>query len=294
MVVGTEEGVFILAPQATGPVLADLGWPGSAATAVASPAPGVVLAATSHGVLRLAAGPGGWADAGWADGGLPGVEIAALTAVSGRAVAATRDGAMYQATEPGSGPPAWSALPAPPAAASVLLIAGDRMYAATASDVLMLGPGGTWQPAGQGAPAGVTSLAIGSDSTVWAGSPLGVASLPPQAGEWREDPNDILGDGVTALAMTPDGRLAAAASQGIWARSAAGAWEAVADPGAASLNALAYAADGTLWAAASDAALILPQAAAAPVAVRPASVFAGLTVQADDLAKLDQGGCRPP
>ncbi len=290
VVTGTAEGVFILAPQAAGPVLADQGWPGGAATAVASPSPGVVLAATPHGVLRLAAGPGNWADAGWTDGGLPGLEIVALTAGSGRVVAATRGGAIYQATEPVSGQPAWSALPAPPAAASVLLIAGDHTYAATASDVLMLAPGGTWQPAGQGGPAGVTSLAVGSDGTVWAGSPLGVASLPPQAGEWREDPNAVLGGGVTALAMTPDGRLAAATPQGIWARSAAGTWEAVADPGAASLNALACAADGTLWAAASDAALILPQAAAVPVAVRPAAVFADLPVQADDLATLDQGG----
>jgi hypothetical protein len=290
VVIGTAEGVFILAPQAAGPVLADRGWPGGAATAVASPAPGVVLAATPHGVLGLTAGPGNRADAGWADGGLPGLEIVALSAGSGRVVASTRGGAVYQATEPAAGRPAWSALPAPPAAASVLLIAGDRAYAATASDVLVLAPGGTWQPAGRGAPPGVTSLAVGSDSTVWAGSPLGVASLPPQAGQWREDPNAILGGGVTALAMTPDGRLTAATPQGIWARSAAGAWEAVADPGAVSLNALAYAADGTLWAAASDAALILPQAAAAPSAVRPAALFAGLPVQADDLATLDQGG----
>lgn len=290
VVIGTAEGVFILAPQAAGPLLADRGWPGGAAVAVASPTPGVLLAATPHGVLRLAAGPGNWADARWAAGGLPGLDIAALSAVSGRVVAATRGGAVYQATEPDSGQPAWSALPAPPAAASVLLIAGDRTYAATVSDVLVLAPGGSWQPAGQGAPPGVTSLAIGSDSTLWAGSPLGVASLPPQAGEWREDPNAILGGGVTALAVTSDGRLAAATPQGIWVRSAAGPWEAVADPGAVGLNALAYAADGTLWAAASDAALILPQAAAAPIAVRPAAVFADLPVQADDLATFDQGG----
>ena len=46
VVIGTGEGVFILAPQATRPVLADQGWPGGKAYAVASPVPGVVLAAT--------------------------------------------------------------------------------------------------------------------------------------------------------------------------------------------------------------------------------------------------------
>ena len=287
VVIGTGEGVFILAPHAPGPVLADQGWPGGAATAVASPAPGVVLAATPHGVLRLAAGA-----TGWTDGGLGGLTITALTAVPGRAVAATQGGAVFQATETGSGQPGWSALPDLPAAASVLLITGDRTYAATAAGVLTLAAGGTWQPsgsAGLSAPDGVASLAVDPAGTIWAGSPLGVASLSPVSGEWRADPNGMLGAGVTALAVTPDGRPTAATPQGVWVRSAAGAWEEAADPGAR-LSSLAYTADGTLWAAASSAIQILPQAAAAPVAVPLEAVFADLPVQADGLAMLDQGG----
>lgn len=306
VVIGTDEGVFILAAHARGPVLADRGWPGGAAFAVTSPAPGVVLAATPHGVLRLAAGPGGWTGAGWTDGGLPGLEIAALAAAPGRTVAVTRGGAVYQAAGQGSGQgsrqPAWSALPPLPAAASALLIAGDRVYAATAGDVLMLASGGTgqsagqsaWQPAGQpgpggrSGPAGVTCLAADQAGTVWAGSPLGVASVSPQSGEWREEPDGMPGAGVTALAMTPDGRLAAATPRGLLVRSASGAWEAAADPGA-SLNSLAYAADGTLWAAASSAVLISPRSAA-PVTVGARAVFDGLPVAAGTLATLDQGG----
>ena len=110
-----------------------------------------------------------------------------------------------------------------------------------------------------------------SDRTVWAGSPLGVASLPPGTGEWRQDPNGVPGAGVTALAMTPDGRLAAAAPQGVWVRSAAGTWGAVADPGAAASTRWSARPTGHCGRRPPTPCPILPQAAAAPVAVRPAA-----------------------
>ena len=146
VVIGAGEGVFVIAPSAAGPVLADQGWPGGEATLVARPP------------RRRARG-----DAAWRappchrdgrmeqDGGLGGLAVTALTAVSGRAVAATAGGAVFQATFPaagtgappagsGTGPAAWSALPALPSAASALLTAGDRPYAATSGGVLLLDP----------------------------------------------------------------------------------------------------------------------------------------------------------